>query len=88
MITDDPGCPPGLGHGSGVLHILDELVALPVRRAELDAHEVELIDAAFDGGETLSSLAQLYGFTPQAMGKRYRKLGGTRDLAPGRPRNS
>jgi hypothetical protein len=61
-------------------------VQLPVRRAELDRREVELIEAALDDGETLTSLAQLYSFTSQAMGKRYRKLGGTRELSPGRSR--
>jgi hypothetical protein len=66
--------------------VLDELAQLPVRRAELDVREIELIDAALDAGETLTSLAELYGFTPQAMGQRYRKLGGTRGLSPGRPR--
>jgi hypothetical protein len=65
--------------------LLDELAQLPVRRAELDRREVELIDTVLDEGETLTSLAQLYGFTPQAMGQRYRKLGGMRELSPGRP---
>jgi aryl-alcohol dehydrogenase-like predicted oxidoreductase len=68
-----------------VTGVLDELVQLPVRRAELDCREVELIDAALDAGETFTSLARLYGFTSQAMGQRYRKLGGTRGLQPGRP---
>lgn len=67
---------------------LDELVELPIRRAELDRREVELIDAALDEGETLASLAQLYGFTPQSMSQRYRKIGGTRELRPGRPRKT
>jgi len=65
---------------------LDELVALRIRRVELDRREVELIEAALDEGETLTSMAKLYGFTPQAMGQRYRKLGGKRELSPGRPR--
>lgn len=69
-------------------HVLGELARLPERRAALDAQEVELIDAALDAGETLTSLAELYGFTPQAMGKRYRKLGGARELPPGAPRRT
>lgn len=64
--------------------VLDELTDLSRRRAALDTREVALIDAALDAGETLSSLASLYGFTQQAMGKRYRKIGGTRILRPGR----
>jgi hypothetical protein len=66
--------------------ILDELIDLPRRRAEIDAREVVLIDTALEAGETLASLAPLYGFTPQAMSERYRKIGGTRPLRPGRPR--
>lgn len=66
--------------------ILDELARLPARRAALDAREVELIEAALDAGETMKSLAKVYGFTRQAMGQRYRKVGGTRELPPGRPR--
>lgn len=70
---------------AGRSHVLDELTQLPTRRAELDMREIELIDAALDLGETLASLAALYGFTPQAMGDRYRKLGGLRQIRRGRP---
>lgn len=66
--------------------VLAELAGLSRRRAELDARELWLLDAALDAGETLVSLAKLYGFTSQAMGQRYRRLGGTRELSPGRPR--
>lgn len=61
-------------------------IELATQRAELNAQEVRFLDAALDAGETITSLAELYGFTRQAMGQRYRRLGGARELPAGRPR--
>lgn len=66
--------------------VTDELARLLMLRAELDAREVVLIEAALDEGETFASFARLYGFSRQAAGERYRKLGGARRLSAGRPR--
>lgn len=65
--------------------VIAGLRLLPDERALIDKLELDLIHAAIDRGANLTSLAAEYAVSPQAFGKRYRTLGGTRDLKPGRP---
>jgi hypothetical protein len=68
---------------------LDDLHAglrlLPNFHDYIDHLERQLIEAALDQGATLTSLAELYDMTRQGLAKRYRALGGHRELLPGRP---
>lgn len=68
--------------------VLIGLRMMPAERQRVDRLELDLIHAALDRGATLASLAAEHGVTPQAFGKRYRNLGGTRQLKPGRPKHT
>ncbi|WP_370964770.1 hypothetical protein [Amycolatopsis sp. cg9] len=64
------------------------LLLLPGERRQLDQIELQLIEGALDRGGTLRSLGEQQGIARQTMSQRYRALGGTRELSPGRPKST
>ena len=65
--------------------IRNSLSLVQNERQHLDAAEVALIEAALDRGVSLTNLAEDYGYSRQALTKRYYTLGGTRSPLRGDP---
>ncbi|GAB3167531.1 hypothetical protein GCM10027258_93010 [Amycolatopsis stemonae] len=63
------------------------LQLLPREERRLERTHLRLIEAALDRGANLSLLGEWHGLSRQGMRELYHRLGGTRELPPGRPKN-